>query len=266
MDIERLKKIIRYSETNRNEMTKNIKNFYSISKMDYESDIRNVLQIVRTSFFRKHYLVLELPIADNEIGALCYKGDGLGYVIINSSLSKLNVNFSLAHEVYHVFYGENTFPTRIEFSDSYQESEEEFAANLFAGMILMPESSFSSIFRKFYEETNQELLPTFVHLMSYYQVPFMAVLIRCHELNLLPEKIDTYKLIQTTKEEIREIMLDLWLDENLLLPTQHDDYSFMKEKVESLGNRYIEENLLNDRALNIVLSNMERLYKEIKGV
>ena len=44
-----------------------------------------------------------MPFADDEIGALCYRGDGLGYVVVNTSLPRVNVNFAIAHEIYHVF-------------------------------------------------------------------------------------------------------------------------------------------------------------------
>ncbi len=49
-------------------------------------DLLNILQIVRSPFQKKGFLILEMPFADDEIGALCYKGDGLGYVVINTSL------------------------------------------------------------------------------------------------------------------------------------------------------------------------------------
>ncbi len=47
-----------------------------------------------------------MPFNDKEIGALSYKGDGLGYVVINTSLPRVNSNFAIAHEIYHVFFSE----------------------------------------------------------------------------------------------------------------------------------------------------------------
>lgn len=84
--------------------------------------------------FRKRISGFGNTFADDEIGALCYKGDGLGYVVINTSLPKVNTNFAISHEIYHVFWGENEFVSKVEFSDDhYYEHEEEYAANLLLG-------------------------------------------------------------------------------------------------------------------------------------
>ena len=119
MNIERLRKIIAYSDKNHDEIYSMIKRFCSFAGIEYDSDLLNVLQIVRSSFQKKGFLVLEIPFADDEIGALCYKGDGLGYVVINTSLPKVNTNFAIAHEIYHVFWGENEFVSKVEFSDDH---------------------------------------------------------------------------------------------------------------------------------------------------
>ena len=104
MNVERLRKIIAYSEKNYEEINCKMKRFCSFTGIEYDSDLLNILQIVRTSFQRKGFLVFEMPFADDEIGALCYKGDGLGYVVINTSLPRVNANFAIAHEIYHVFF------------------------------------------------------------------------------------------------------------------------------------------------------------------
>ena len=87
--------------------------------------------------------------------------------------------------LYHVFYQKSDFRTKVEFSNNhYYEHEEEFAANLFAGMLLMPEASFRFMYTKFKDESKNDEKDTVIRLMNYYQVPYMAVLIRCYELGL----------------------------------------------------------------------------------
>lgn len=93
MNLERLRKIIEYSRKYREETNSMIKRFCSFAGIDSDNDVLNIMQIVRSSFQKKDYLVFEMPFADDEIGALCYKGDGLGYVVINTSLPRVNVNF-----------------------------------------------------------------------------------------------------------------------------------------------------------------------------
>lgn len=65
---------------------------------------------------------MEIPFADKEIGALCYKGDALGYIVLNTSLPKVNVNFAICHELYHVFYQESEISSKAEFANNYYEN------------------------------------------------------------------------------------------------------------------------------------------------
>lgn len=135
MDIGRLRNIIEYSDANRGDMESKVKNFYSFIGMGSDKEVLNIMQIARPAFDRKGYLVFELPFADEELGALCYKGDALGYIVLNTSLPKVNVNFAICHELYHVLYQKSNFRTKVEFADEeYSGKEEELAANLFAGI------------------------------------------------------------------------------------------------------------------------------------
>ena len=266
MNVERLRKIIEYSEKNYEEINLNIKRFYSFTGIEYDSDLLNILQIVRASFQRKGFLVLEMPFADDEIGALCYKGDALGYIVLNTSLPKVNVNFAICHELYHVFYQKSKFRTKVEFADDhYYEHEEEFSANLFAGMLLMPEVSFRFMYAKFKEESAGDEKDTIIRLMNYYQVPYMAVLIRCYELRLPDSDSIAEELLCVERESIRERFIELWLDDSILDATKKDDYMHMEALVERFGKECIRDSYLNKRTLGKVLQNMRTLYTDIKG-
>ena len=60
MNVERLRKIITYSEKNRGETNLRVKKFCSLTGIEYENDVMNILQIVRSAFQKKGYLVLEI--------------------------------------------------------------------------------------------------------------------------------------------------------------------------------------------------------------
>lgn len=266
MNIERLRKIIEYSVANRDEMESKVKNFYSFVGMTSDQDVLNIMQIVRPSFLKKGYLVFEMPFADKEIGALCYKGDALGYVVLNTSLPKVNINFAICHELYHVFYQTSKFRTKVEFtSDHYYEHEEEFAANLFAGMLLMPEISFRFMYNKFKEESADNLKDTIIRLMNYYQAPYMAVLIRCYELELPEGNSISEEVLNADRDCVKKKFIDLWLDDGILDATKKDDYIHIEGVVEHLGMEYINSSYLNERTLKKVIQNMRTLYLEIKG-
>lgn len=266
MDIERFRNIIRYSELHRDDMEKKVKNFYSFIGMSSDKEVLNIMQIARPSFEKKGYLVLEIPFADEEIGALCYKGDALGYIVLNSSLPKVNINFAICHELYHVFYQKSNFRTKVEFSNNhYYEHEEESAANLFAGMLLMPEAGFRFMYAKFKEESGNDEKDTVIQLMNYYQVPYMAVLIRCYELSLPDTDSISMELLNADSDVIRERFHELWLDDSLLDASKKDDYVHIEALVNRFGNEFVEDSYLNRRTLEKVIHNMRSLYSDIKG-
>ena len=266
MNIERLKKIITYSDQNHKEIYSMAKRFCSFTGIEYDSDLLNILQIARSSFQKKRFLVFEMPFADEEIGALCYKGDGLGYVVINTSLPRVNVNFAIAHEIYHVFFGDSDFVSKIEFSDDhYYEHEEEYAANLFAGMLLMPEVSFRRMYLKFKDEANGNISDIIFQLMSYYQVPYMAVLIRCLELELIKRNVISVQLLNIDRAHIKHELDDLWLDVSIMEASCKDDYPHIETIVERLGKEYIRDEYINESTLKKVLNNMRELYIGITG-
>jgi len=265
MDIERLRKIIEFSDCNRSEIDVQIRQFYAFAGMNRDKDVINIMQIVRTSFEKTGYLVLEIPFADQEIGALCYKGDALGYVVLNTSLPKINVNFALCHELFHVLYQKNEVKTKVEFAkDHYYEDKEEFAANVFAGMLLMPEESFCFMYKKFREDSDGNRKDTLIRLMNYYQAPYMAVLIRSLELRLLEEGTALQELLEVNVHEIRERFVELWLDESILNASKRDDFLHIEAVVKRFGMEYVQEEYLNERTLKRVLQNMRQLYDEIK--
>ena len=70
MNAERLRRIITYSEKNRGEISSLVKKFCSFAGMEYDNNVLNILQIARSSFQKKGYLMLEMRFAHAEIGAL----------------------------------------------------------------------------------------------------------------------------------------------------------------------------------------------------
>lgn len=266
MNIERLRKIIQYSAVYREDIESKVNRFYSFAGISSNQEVLNILQIVRPVFQKKGFLVFELPFADKEIGALCYKGDAIGYILINTSLPKVNANFAICHEMYHVFHQKSEFKSKVEFAnDCYFEHDEEFAANLFAGMLLMPETSFRQMYGLFKKESEGNEQDTVIRLMSYYQVPYMAVLIRCYELGLPDSNTISEELLNVDGAFVRKRFIELWLDASILSPSKKDDYSQMEALVERFGKEYIQDFYLNERTLSKVMQNMRTLYSEIKG-
>jgi len=268
MNIERFKDIINYSDKNRQSMEQKVAAFYKEIGMDINETIRNLLQIVRPIFSDRDYIIVEMPFKDREIGALCYRGDSIGYIFLNTSLPRVNVNFALCHEVYHVFYQKSGLEHKIDLylNEQYYEHEEELAANLFAGMVLMPEYNFKYMFDKFVreEKSSDNRISVLAKLMNYFEVPYMAVLIRCYELGLLESGNTLKELLNLTKENLKEVFSKLWLEEEILIPSKKDDFTKFELFVQLIGTKYVEEEYLSKRALDKALKNMNLLYQKIK--
>lgn len=269
MQIDRFKKIIRYSKNNRDGMEAKIRDFYAHVGMNADKEFLNLMQIARPLFEKKGYIIVELPFKDKEIGALCYKGDALGYTFLNTSLPKVNVNFALSHELYHVFCQTRDFKDKVELyiNSAYLEDEDELAANLFAGMLLMPAQSFEMMFRKFQNEKKDDdnNITVLAKLMSYFETPYMATLLRCYELDLMPAGDLLELLINVEASVVRDEFVRLWLDESILDATLKDDYCGFEKLVKVFGERYQAEEYLSSRTVEKVLQNMRVLYGKIKG-
>lgn len=269
MEIERLKKIIEYGSKNCRRIENNVQDFYALIGIDKRSELRSPMQIIRTLLENMNYIVIEMPFRDKEIGALCYNGDTLNYVFLNTALPKANVNFALCHEVYHIFYQEKRLNRGIDLymNEHYYEYEEELAANSFAGMLLMPEQSYRMMCQKFKGEAREDdtILSVVAKLMNYYEVPYMAALIRCYELNLFEAGQVLEKLLHVSSEDVRREFIRLWLDESILDASKKDNYARFEQLVKSCGEKYQAEEYLNARTVSKALQNMRAIYKRIRG-
>lgn len=210
-----------------------------------------------------------MPFKDKEIGAICYKEDTFGYTILNSSLPKVNENFALAHEIFHVFYQDKLLGKKIELymNEHYLEYQEEMSANLFAGILLMPTPSFIEMYRKFKEEEAEEDsdITVFCKLMSYFEVPYMAAVIRAYELELLPDGEILKILLEAEGKVIEQEFSRLWLDESILHHTGRDDYTRLEKLIKTIGRQYTEEEILDENTVGRILGNIRNIYDTIRG-
>lgn len=164
----------------------------------------------------------------------------------NTSLPRVDINFAITHEIYHVLFGSEEFVSRVEFvDDHYYEHKGEYAANLFAGMLLMPEVSFRRMYTKFKDESAGDEIGAIVRLMSYYQVPYMAVLIRCLELGLIEENAELDVLCNIDRAQVKQQLTELWLDESIMEPSLRDDYIHIEALVGRFGKEFIEDKYIN---------------------
>ena len=269
MDFKKFQRIISNNKKNKDLIKKKVKEFYNEANMENEDDLLDIMQIARTVINKKGYLLAEIPFKDKEIGAICYGRDGSKYVLLNSTLPRVNVNFSLCHELYHILYQEYPFKEPVEFyiNENYYDHDEEILANHYAAALLMPESKFIKMFNKFeqeYEEDKSQI-QTIVKLMNYFGAPYMAVLIRCYELELLKDGERLKMLLSITPEQINDEFDKLWLNMELLKGSRNDDFEKLLALVINKGKYLISRELMDNAELARIEKNLRNLYKEIRG-
>lgn len=120
------------------------------------------------------------------------------------------------------------------------------------------------MYQLFYRESKENETDTLLRLMNYYQVPYMAVLIRCYELGLPESNRMPKELLEIDRTFVQNRFMELWLDNSILFATKKDDFTRLKALVEHLGKEYIRDSYINERTLEKVLQNMQTLYAEIK--
>lgn len=269
MDFKKFRKIISNNKKNKDLVNRKLKEFYNEANMENEDDLLDIMQISRAVISKNGYLLAEIPFKDIEIGAICFSGDGSKYVLLNSSLPRVNVNFSLCHEIYHILYQYHSFKESAELymNENYYDHEEEMIANHFASCLMMPESKFIKMFNKFEQESEESKseIQTIVKLMNYFTAPYMAVLIRCYELELLKDGGSLKKLLNTTGEQISVEFDMLWLNTELLKGSKNDDFEKLLALVNKKGEYLVSRELMRKTELERIKNNMRKLYQEIRG-
>jgi hypothetical protein len=121
------------------------------------------------------------------------------------------------------------------------------------------------MYSKFKDESEGDEVGAIVRLMSYYQAPYMAVLIRCLELGLIAGNAELDELFSIDRDQVKQRLNELWLDESIMEPSLRDDYIHIEALVGRFGRKFIEDKYINERTVSKALENMRELYAKIKG-
>ena len=262
MKIERLKNIIYFNRKTKERIKQLVRDFSISNDINIETiDIRNVL---RELCAKQNIKIIEIPIKDNEIGAIFYVYGKQTYILINSAIPRVNINFALAHELYHILVSDSAekFSSGDVFIiNAYIDNENEKMANSFAAELLMPEQQIRSTYN-FYSKTN-DTFHTIIKLMVYFSTPYMPVLIRLLELDILHE-ITINDYINRSETEIRDALEQCDLNTDLLSPSYRDDSAVILAELKREGTRLVENELLSAYQLRKTLERVEKLLKELR--
>jgi len=150
----------------------------------------NVKSVLR----KLNILTIYRPLSHNSYGLSLRSKTDRRFILINSESTIGRQHFSIAHELYHLFYDENPTP-HICSDENGGKSISEKNADLFASALLMPKEGIIQFI------SNEEILdrdvklPTVIKLEQYYSVSRLSLLYRLKVIKLLSES--SFKSLQS---------------------------------------------------------------------
>ena len=122
----------------------------------------------------KDLTLMLYPMGDN-ISGICIKNEGANLIAINSEMSYGRQRYSLAHELYHLFY-DSSDGISISAKSFEDKNENEIIADWFASYFLAPYNALRFAIQK--KNTNQLTMRDIISLEQSFGISHQAMLFR----------------------------------------------------------------------------------------
>jgi len=147
------------------------------------------------------------PLSDTSYGISCKSNSGKMFILVNSTSTRGRQHFTIAHELYHLFYDENPVPHLC----SVQSSVAEKNANRFASALLMPKEGILNMVSSEDITVHKVSLASVLRMEQFFGTSRTTLLYRLKDLNLITQdKVDELKRVPV-KDSAREYGYDLSL-------------------------------------------------------
>lgn len=182
------------------------------------------------------------PLSENFYGLSIRSKDDKRFMLINYNTSKGRQHFTIAHELFHLYF-ENYLKPRVCNKESQNEPSE-INANYFASALLIPREGLLKELTPQEIETKKISLARIIYLEQYYSVSRRSILIRLSQLGYLSKKLyEEYKPLPV-KETAREYGYDTSLYEkgsrNLLIGSFGEKAKELFDKGKISEGHYLE--------------------------
>ena len=139
----------------------------------------------KTLLRKLNITVMYRPLSENSYGISCRSNTNKMFMLINSASTRGRQHFTIAHELYHLFYDKKPVP-HICFGTS---SGEERNANLFASALLLPREGILQMISSEEITGHKVELATILRMEQMFQVSRINLLLRLKELGLISEAL-----------------------------------------------------------------------------
>ena len=154
-----------------------------------------------------HALLLKLNVLavfkpmSPDFSGMALKVNDKNFMLINSGHSVGRQNFSIAHELYHLFVQEDFHTHSCEVNALDTQNKEEKKANNFASEFLLPEEALYEYIPESEIGKNKISLGTLLKMEQIFAVSHIALLIRLRSLKLIDQSfIDAQSLTSISKQ------------------------------------------------------------------
>lgn len=232
-------------------------------RVQWNGDIPKIMKEISKEL---DVFIIQIPMNDSDFGAIFLNTGHRKYLLLNSNQPRNKMYFSFCHDIYHILNGTPEYineKREVHFNQEYTCNDNENKANLFAANLLMPEVEFKKMYR-LYRKDNADISLIVIKLMNYFNAPFVAVLIRLYELDILKETENIEDLLSYDDEVIEKLFDELWIEKGILEPSLKDEMPFVKDMLEKEGRDLIEKHLISEYNFKYIMENLEKLYYEIR--
>lgn len=205
-----------------------------------QSEAVNVKSLLR----KLNILTVYRPLSEYAYGLSLKSPQGHRFILINSNNSRGRQHFTIAHELYHLFYDEHPHP-HICSRDGASRTER--YADRFASALLMPEEGVIDMLSDEEYANKKITIAQVLRLEQYFGVSRTTILLRLKELTLLSpalfEQLKAYPVIRSANEFGYDISLYQPGNKNLVIGDYGEKARLLFEEEKISEGHYLE--LLN---------------------
>lgn len=183
--------------------------------------------------------IIFYPMGERMSG-LCLTNSNTPIIAINSSMSIGRQRFSMAHEIYHLYFNKanNKSACSKQIGGS---SNIEKTADQFASYLLIPAVSLAEKIKILTDSTNKLQLKDIVYLEQYFKVSRQAILFRLQQDGVISDKeAEQYK--HNVIKSARDLGYDDSLYKALPKDKQYGTYGYYVK----IANKLLEDNLISN--------------------
>lgn len=141
--------------------------------------------VVKEALEQLGILTVFRPLSDGSYGMSIKTNEGLRFMLVSSNSTIGRQHFTIAHELYHLYYDEKPTPHMCGVDG---KSPLEQSADMFASNLLLPRVGLLAMLPESYSETKHLDIATIVKMEQKFQVSRQALLYRLRRLSVINEE------------------------------------------------------------------------------